>query len=91
MAFATYSLTISPSAISAVRCVRFASPLSCVTMMMVLPLCNQVVEQREDRFGRLGIQVACRFVRDDDGRIVGEGARDGHALLLSAREHVGSL
>ena len=33
-----------------------------------------------------GVQVSRRFVRQDDGRVVYEGARDGDSLHLSARE-----
>ena len=33
-----------------------------------------------------GVQVSRRLIRQDDGRIVDEGARDGNPLHLSARE-----
>ena len=33
---------------------------------------------------RLAVQVSCRFVRDNNRRVLGEGSRDGHSLLLSS-------
>ena len=37
-------------------------------------------------FAVLRIQVSGRLVREQDGRIAGQRARDRHALLLTARE-----
>src|SRR3954447_23050656 len=36
-----------------------------------------------------GVQVAGGFVRQQDARLVDDGAGDGHALLLAAGEFVG--
>ena len=60
---------------------------SWVTMTMVLlNLRVQQVEQLQDLLGALAIEIAGRLVGDEDGRIGDDGARDGHALLLPARE-----
>src|ERR671920_2514013 len=47
------------------------------------------VQQLHDPDGGLGIEVAGRLVGDEQRRVVDERARDGHALLLAARELVG--
>src|SRR5467141_2218235 len=52
----------------------------------LLELLVQPLEQREHLFGGLTIEVARRLVRHEDGGVGREGARDGHALLLAARE-----
>src|SRR5262249_23771816 len=36
--------------------------------------------------GRPGIEAGARFIGEDQRRVVGQGARNGHALLLAARE-----
>src|SRR3990172_620654 len=60
-----------------------------------LALGDQIVEERENRLGRLGIQIAGRFVGQNDRRVVGQRAGDGNALLLTAgnrrRQLVGVL
>jgi len=43
----------------------------------------------QDFLSRFGIQVTGRFVRQDDGGMVDDSARDGHALFFSAGEFVG--
>ncbi len=45
---------------------------------------HQALEKLEDRLGGGRIQVAGRLVRQDQRRIVDQGAGDGHALLLPA-------
>jgi hypothetical protein len=52
---------------------------------------DQTLEHRKDRLGRLGVEVAGRLVGHEDGRVVGESARDGHPLLLPAGERRGQL
>src|SRR5258707_520607 len=46
----------------------------------------QFLEQIHDRFAVSRIEVAGRFVSQEDGRFTGEGARDSDALLLAAGE-----
>lgn len=45
-----------------------------------------VFEQTEDIDGELWVEVACRLVREDERRLVHDRARDGHSLLLAARQ-----
>ncbi len=47
-------------------------------------LLNQALEQRHHRLGRAGIEVAGRLIGDDQGWVIGQGARNRHALLLAA-------
>ena len=66
---------------------RSAAAGSWVTMRMVFSSSRvELLEQREDLVGALAIEVAGGLVGDDDGRVVDDGARDGDALLLPARE-----
>ena len=53
-------------------------------MMIVLALVVEPLEQRQDLLGRHRIEVARRFVGQDEVRIVHQAAGDGHALLLAA-------
>src|SRR5256885_2515034 len=46
----------------------------------------QPLEQRQHLFRRLAVEVARRLVRHEDRGVGGDGARDRHALLLTARE-----
>ena len=46
------------------------------------------VEHADDLLGVLGVEVAGRFVREQDGGLLDDGARDGDALLLTAGEFV---
>ncbi len=55
----------------------------------MLPLAWSVVEQRHDLDAGLGVEVAGRFVGQDDGGPVDQGAGDGDALALTAGELVG--
>ena len=56
---------------------------------------QQALEDLEDVVGRDRVQAAGRFIRHDDGRVVGQRPRDRHTLLLSAgnedREFMGML
>ena len=45
-----------------------------------------LLQQLEGMMPRLGIERGCRFVADDQLRVVDEGPGDSHALLLTARE-----
>ena len=49
----------------------------------------QTIEQRHDLVAGLGVEIAGRFVGEDDGGLVDQSAGDGHALALSAGEFVG--
>jgi hypothetical protein len=49
----------------------------------------QVAQNLEHGFGVLGVEVAGGLVGQQNGRVVDDGARDGHALLLAAGERVG--
>ncbi len=64
----------------------------------VLLMCNnndgvafppEFFKQRHDFLAGLGIEVACRFVGQQEGRFVDQGAGDGHALALAAGKFVG--
>src|SRR5512146_3323484 len=46
----------------------------------------EAFEEGKDCRGCIRVQVAGRFVRGENRRIGGEGARNGDALLLSTRE-----
>src|SRR5689334_21925344 len=52
----------------------------------LLVLLVQALEQLQDLLARFAIEVAGRFVRQQQRRIAHERARDGDALLLAARE-----
>ena len=41
-------------------------------------------EEGEDRFRCFRVEVTSRFIGGEDGRVGGEGAGNGDALLLSA-------
>ena len=51
----------------------------------------QPLEQTDQRLPRYGIESARWFVTQQKGRIRGEGARRGNALLLSAAELSGKV
>ena len=46
----------------------------------------EVEEKFDDAMARLGVEIAGRFVREQDLRAIDEGARDSDALLLAPRE-----
>ena len=73
--------------------IRSATPTTsrlCVTMTTVLPDSRaRRVEQLEHRGRRLRVEVAGRLVGQDQRGVVDERPRDGHALLLAARQAVG--
>ena len=48
----------------------------------------ELLERPEDDLAGSGVEVAGRFVGEDQGRVVDEGARDGDALDLPAGEFV---
>lgn len=51
----------------------------------------QVLEYLHDLYTRFGVQIAGRFVGEDDRGIVDEGAGDGYALLFSAGYLIGVI
>ena len=53
---------------------------------MVLPRLVSRSKREKTAAAVFEVEVACRFVGGEDGRIGGEGAGDGDALLLSAGE-----
>ncbi len=58
-----------------------------MTMMMVLPSSRfETLQHREDFFRRCAIEVAGRFVGDDQRRVGDDCAGNRDALLLSARQ-----
>ena len=66
---------------------RSASAMLCVATSAASPVVAHDVEQRcEHRVRRIVIEVAGGLVREQHGRRVGDGTRDGDALLLAARE-----
>ena len=69
------------------RCARAAAFGSCVTMTIVLP--NSLLSRsRRTRISSpaLRVEVARRLVGHEERRVGRDGARDGDALLLPARE-----
>ncbi len=46
----------------------------------------QLFEHLDDPFARFLVEIAGRFVREQDLRAIGEGSRQGYSLLLSAGE-----
>ena len=58
----------------------------CVTITMVLPSRWSSREEVHDLDRRLAVERAGGLVGEDQRRLVDERARDGHALLLTARE-----
>ena len=55
-------------------------------MTMVVPCACKVVQEIHDLFARTAVEVAGRFIRDDQDRVVDQCPGDGDALLLSAGE-----
>ena len=51
----------------------------------------ELVEELDDLLAGVEVEVAGRLVGEDDGGVVGEGAGDGDALLLSAGKLVGAV
>jgi hypothetical protein len=49
---------------------------------------SQVLEPVPGALARFGVEVAERFVEQQRGGSVGEGARQGHPLLLPALDYV---
>ena len=46
----------------------------------------ELLKHSHDFFGSFAVESSCRLVGKDDGRVAGNGARQGHALLLSTRQ-----
>src|SRR5436190_20091466 len=49
-------------------------------------LLHDILQQLEGALGIGGIEIACRLVRQDDSRVVGQRAGDSHTLLFTSRE-----
>ena len=75
-----------PSTMCTLRCARAASSGSCVTITMVVPCGVDFLEQLHHAARHLRIEVAGRFVGEQQARRAGERARDRGALLLAAGE-----
>ncbi len=73
------------------RGIRFASSDIVGDHQDGLAALDELLEQLEDRFGRDRVQVAGRFVRHDQRRVVRQGAGDGGPLLLTAGDRAGQL
>ena len=52
---------------------------------------RQPLEHIEHDLGRVGVEVAGRLVGEQETRLVGEGTRDGNALILATAERVGPM
>ncbi len=65
---------------------------SWVTMMMVLP-CSaiELLQQAQDLFGVVAVEIAGGFVADQEGRVGDDRAGDRHALLLAAGQLAGAV
>lgn len=51
----------------------------------------EALEELEDLVTGLRVELSRRFVREDQGRVVRKGHRDGHSLLLATAELIGSM
>ena len=78
-----------PSRMVTMRWANSAMSGSWVTTTMVLPLFVEVVEEGHDLVAGFGVEVSGGLVCEDDGGVVDQGAGDGDALALAARELVG--
>ena len=84
---AARSSTSTPFSRCTSRRARAAALGSWVTITMVLPSsCDQLLQQRQHLLAGGAVEVAGGLVGDDQRRVGDQRARDGHALLLAARE-----
>ena len=67
-----------------------AKLISCVTMTMVICSSAKVADDLEHALGELGVKSAGGLVEEQHVGVQGQGARDGHALLLAAGEFAGN-
>ena len=65
---------------------RWIISRSCVATTTVVPRAFTSWNSAHDLLGHLRVEVAGRLVGQQQHRLVDEGARDGHALLLAARQ-----
>ena len=86
------SETMRPSFISMMRAAWRAMPRSCVTRMSVM-FCSRrrPHDQVEDQVRVFAVEIARRLVGEQDGRAIGEAARDGDALAFAAGELGGKM
>ena len=90
-AWLSASETMRPSFISMMRAAWREMPWSCVTRMSVVLLAAETHDQVEDQLRVFAVEVARRLVGEQDGRAIGETARDGDALAFSAGELGGKM
>ena len=50
----------------------------------------QFLHQVQQGFSGMGIHIRCRLIRQNDGGLGHDSPRDGHALLLPARQFMGA-
>ena len=67
-----------------------AKAISWVTTSMVMPSLGQVLHDGEHLADHFGVQGRGRLVEEQHLRVHGQGAGDGHALLLAAGELPGA-
>ena len=83
------SVLVRPSRIATVRWTWVATIGSWVTITTVVPSSRFTVRSELEHVARgHAVELAGRLVGEQDGRIVGERDREGHPLLLAAREPV---
>jgi hypothetical protein len=51
----------------------------------------ELVKQSEDFPARCGVEIASRFIAQQQGRPENDRARDGHALALASGEFIGTV
>ena len=87
-----WSSTMRPSRMRTMRCVACATRRSCVTTTMVVPCARfSSAKQLQDFLTALAVQRTGWLVGQDQQRIVGQGARHGDALALSAGKLIGQV
>jgi hypothetical protein len=83
------SETMRPSLILMIRRAWAAMSASWVTKITVMPDWFKPFEHTENVFGLIGRQIAGGLVCKKDFGRIGQGAGDGHPLLLTPRQLVG--
>jgi len=52
------------------------------------PLVINVAQQTQELGSEIGIEVAGRFISENESRLIGKGSGDRHTLLFSTRERI---